>query len=200
MRFKAFRIGRDRGPRMAGERIYLRPPLQLDWREWAALRAESYSFLAPWEPTWPYDALTRRAFRRRVRLYRSEMRQQISYSFFLFRRYDNTLLGGLTLSNLRRGVAQSANLGYWIGNPHSRLGYMAEALDLVLKYAFDDLALHRIEAACLPDNQASRGLLLKCGFREEGFARDYLRIDGRWQDHALFAILRDDIKPASRDA
>lgn len=196
MRFKAFRIGRGRGPRMAGERIYLRSPVQRDWREWAALRAESHGFLTPWEPTWPYDALTRRTFRRRVRLYRAETRQRLSYSFFLFRRSDNILLGGLTVSNLRRGVAQSASLGYWIGNRHSRQGYMAEALNLVLRFAFDDLALHRIEAACLPDNQASRGLLLKCGFREEGFARAYLRINGRWQDHTLFAILRDEFEPA----
>jgi ribosomal-protein-alanine N-acetyltransferase len=100
------------------------------------------------------------------------------------------MLGGVTLSNLRRGVAQSASLGYWIGENYKRQGYMTESIAAALNLAFVRLGLHRIEAACLPDNQASRALLLKCGFEEEGHAREYLRINGRWQDHLLFAILR----------
>jgi [ribosomal protein S5]-alanine N-acetyltransferase len=100
------------------------------------------------------------------------------------------MLGGVTLSNLRRGVAQSASLGYWIGESYKRQGYMTESLAAALNLAFVRLGLHRVEAACLPDNKASRALLLKCGFEEEGYAREYLRINGRWQDHLLFAILR----------
>ena len=190
MHFQGFLGGQDRGLRLRRDRVYLRYPVQRDWREWSALRADSQAFLAPWEPTWAYDALSRGAFRRRLKMYRAEMRQGVTYSFLIFRAADDALLGGITLSNLRRGVAQTATLGYWIGAAHARQGYVTEALGAVLEFAFQRLGLHRVEAACLPNNEASRRLLLKCGFQEEGYAREYLRIDGSWQDHQLFAILR----------
>ena len=178
--------------RLEAGRIYLRVPLPGDWKAWSRLRQDSRDFLVPWEPTWPQDALSRVAFRRRVAFYIHEWRQGSGYALFLFGKGGDQLLGGLSLLNVRRGVAQSANLGYWIGAPFARQGYMTEALGATLDFAFERLGLHRIEAACLPHNAASRGLLAKAGFREEGFARDYLRINGRWQDHVLFAILRDD--------
>ena len=193
MRFQPFRKSQLRGLRLERNRVYLRFPVQRDWRNWAALRAESRDFLAPWEPTWAYDALTRGAFRRRLKMYKSEMRQGVTYSFLIFRRVDDVLLGGITLSNLRRGVAQSATLGYWIGSPHGNQGYMTDSLASILEFAFSRIGLHRVEAACLPANEASRRLLLRSGFREEGYAREYLRISGRWQDHQLFAILRDNL-------
>ncbi len=177
-------------------RITLRPPKQGDWKLWAEVREQSRDFLAPWEPTWPYDALTRRAFRRRVRAYHQEIRQGSGFSFLIVRNSDGALLGGVTLSNLRRGVAQAASLGYWIGEPHARQGYMSDAIALVLDYAFEQLGMHRIEAACLPHNDASKSLLLKMGFSQEGYARQYLRINGSWQDHLLFAILRSDPRPS----
>ena len=195
MFFPAFRGSPARSLRLQYQRIYMRPPVQRDWRDWAALRAENRTFLAPWEPTWPYDALTRGAFRRRLRIYKTEMRQGTSYSFLVFRRADDAMLGGVTVSNVRRGVAQSASLGYWIGECYARQGYMTEALAVALNFAFVRLGLHRVEAACLPGNYASRALLLKSGFTEEGYAREYLRIDGRWQDHQLFAILRSNVPP-----
>ncbi len=193
MRFQRFRKSQLRGLRLERNRVYLRFPVQRDWRNWAALRAESRDFLAPWEPTWAYDALTRGAFRRRLKMYKTEMRQGATYSFLIFRRIDDVLLGGITLSNLRRGVAQSATLGYWIGVPHGNQGYMTDSLAAILEFAFSRIGLHRIEAACLTANEASRRLLLRSGFREEGYAREYLRISGRWQDHQLFAILRDNL-------
>lgn len=192
MLFQRLRGHMGGGPRLEYGRVYLRPPVQRDWREWAALRAESREFLVPWEPTWAYDALTRGAFRRRLKVYHAEMRQGISYSFLVFRRADDALIGGVTLSNVHRGVAQSASLGYWAGVRHSRQGYMTEALAAALGHAFGALGLHRVEAACLPDNAASRALLLRSGFREEGHAREYLRINGRWQDHILFGLVRGD--------
>ena len=193
MRFQRFRKSQLRGLRLERNRVYLRFPVQRDWRDWAALRAESRDFLAPWEPTWAYDALTRGAFRRRLKMYKAELRQGVTYSFLIFRRVDEVLLGGITLSNLRRGVAQSATLGYWIGASHGNQGYMTDSLAAVLEFAFSRIGLHRVEAACLPANEASRRLLLRAGFREEGYAREYLRISGRWQDHQLFAILRDNL-------
>ncbi len=103
----------------------------------------------------------------------------------------DALAGGVGLSNVRRGVAETASLGYWIGEPFARPGYMTAALPLVLDFAFARLRLHRVEAACLPSNVPSRALLLRTGFQQEGYARSYLLIDGKWQDHLLFAILRE---------
>ncbi len=178
MPFQRFLGSQDRGLRLRRDRIYLRYPVQSDWHEWSVLRADSQAFLAPWEPTWAHDALSRGAFRRRLRMYRAEMRQDVTHSFLIFRSADDALLGGVTLSNLRRGVAQTATLGYWIGAAHARHGYSTEALRAVLEYAFQHLGLHRLEAACLPHNEASRRLLLKCGFQDEGYAREYLRTVG----------------------
>lgn len=193
MRFASLRPNPQRAFRLDSGRVVLRPPQLGDWQAWAELRAASREFLTPWEPSWPHDALTRAAFRRRVRAYDREWQQGTGYSFLVFSRDEEaTLLGGVTLTNLRRGVAQSVSLGYWIGQAHARQGFMTEALEAVLAFCFDDLGLHRIEAACLPGNVASAGLLRKLGFRSEGHAREYLRINGRWQDHELFAMLRGD--------
>jgi ribosomal-protein-alanine N-acetyltransferase len=178
--------------RLQGERIHLRRPVRGDWRAWADLRAQSHDFLRPWEPSWAGDALSRSAFRRRLQRYALDWRDDEGYSFFIYRNEDGGLLGGIGLSNLRRGVAETASLGYWIGRPHARHGYMNEALGLILVYAFDRLGLHRIEAACLPSNGPSRSLLAKMRFREEGYAKRYLCIDGRWQDHVLHALLAEE--------
>lgn len=179
-------------PKLEGERVYLRPHLQKDWAAWSRLRAESRDFLKPWEPAWPDDALSRPAFRRRLRRLAQEARDDQAYSFLIFRRDDNLLLGGITLSHVRRGVSQTGAVGYWLGHFYCGQGYMTEALKLIVRFAFGELSLRRLEAACLPHNGASRAILRKCGFREEGYAREYLRIDGQWQDHILFAVLRSD--------
>lgn len=178
--------------RIRGEGLYLRHPLPGDYESWTRLRAQSRAFLEPWEPVWPPDDLTRGAFRRRLRRYQRDIREDAAYPFLIFRQGDGRLLGGCTLSNVRRGVAQMASLGYWVGEPHAGRGVMTGAVRALLPYAFDELKLHRIEAACLPTNEPSRRLLLRCGFTQEGYARSYLRINGAWQDHILFAILRDD--------
>jgi [ribosomal protein S5]-alanine N-acetyltransferase len=178
--------------RLTGDRVILRPPERGDWQAWSALRAESRRFLTPWEPSWSPDSLTRAAFRRRLMRYGADWRADQSYNFFLFRREDEELVGGIGLSNIRRGVAETGSLGYWIGESYARRGHMTGGLRLILGFAFQRLKLHRVEAACLPHNAPSRGLLLKCGFRQEGYAREYLCIDGRWQDHVLFALLRED--------
>ena len=175
--------------RLAGPRVILRTPEREDFDEWAMLRAESRGFLLPFEPSWPGDAVTRAGFRRRLQRYAIDWRSDQGYSFLLMRRVAPVLLGGISLSNVRRGVAETASLGYWIGERFARQGYMTDGLKLALAFAFDRLRLHRVEAACLPHNEASRRLLLKSGFREEGYAKEYLSIDGRWQDHLLFGLL-----------
>lgn len=176
--------------RLVGERVVVRPPERGDYEAWASLRARSQAFLVPWEPSWPPDALSRANFRARIARYAEDWRTDQAYNFFIFS-HDETLLGGIGLANIRRGVAETASLGYWIGEPFARQGYMTATLPLVLDFALAGLHLHRIEAACLPTNVPSRALLLRAGFHEEGYAREFLRIDGRWQDHVLFAILRE---------
>jgi ribosomal-protein-alanine N-acetyltransferase len=187
-----FRNAAWRDVRLERGRVVLRPPRGADWVDWVALRRESRDFLEPWEPTWSNDALTRPAFRRRLQGHRSEWQRGSGYAFLIRRREDGALMGGVTLSNVRRGVAQSGSLGYWIGRRFARQGYMTESLALVLTFAFENLGLHRVEGACLPSNEASRGLLTKSGFTEEGYLRRYLRIDGQWRDHVLFGILKSD--------
>jgi len=190
MRGMIFPGGRE--PVLHGDGIYLRYPQMSDFAAWAALRDESREFLALWEPTWAADELSRSAFRRRIRRYQREIRGDLSYPFFVFRKADGLLMGGCTLSNVRRGVTQSAAVGYWIGVRYARRGHMYAALTTMLPFVFQVLGLHRLEAACIPDNKASRALLLKIGFHEEGRARRYLQINGEWRDHVLFALLEDD--------
>jgi ribosomal-protein-alanine N-acetyltransferase len=185
----------DQPPLIEGAGVFLRAPQSGDYAEWAALRDASRAFLTPWEPTWPADDLTRSAFRRRLRRYAEDQRSDQAYAYFLFRSGDQVLVGGLTLANLRRGVAQAGSLGYWIGAPHARRGYMTAAVAALIPYAFSTLRLHRLEAACIPTNAASIALLERTGFAREGYAREYLCINGRWQDHLLYARLKHDPPP-----
>jgi ribosomal-protein-alanine N-acetyltransferase len=178
--------------RLVGKRVTLRPPVREDYEEWAALREASRRFLAPWEPVWSPDALSRASYRQRLFHYAAEWRGGQGYNLFLARNSDGALLGGIGLSQIRHGVAESGSLGYWMGERFAGKGYMTEALALTLGFAFGRLKLHRVEAACLPHNRASRTVLMKNGFREEGYAKEYLCIDGSWQDHVLFGLLHDE--------
>jgi [ribosomal protein S5]-alanine N-acetyltransferase len=179
-------------PVIPGEGLFLRTPSLADYPAWAELRAESRAFLTPWEPTWPADDLTRTAFRRRVRRYQTEIREDHAYPFFIFRQSDYMLLGGITLSNVSRGMTQTATVGYWMGERHANRGGMTRAVRALIPFAFATLHLHRLEAACLPHNAASMRLLEKVGFRREGLARGLVCINGRWQDHIVYALLADD--------
>jgi ribosomal-protein-alanine N-acetyltransferase len=187
--------GPDRGLNLTGDGVRLRPPRMSDHAEWSELRMKSREFLQPWEPTWPADDLTKSAFRRRLAAYARDIDLDQAYPFFVFRSNDDALLGGVTLSNVRRGVAQMGSIGYWIGLPYVRRGHMLSAVRAIAPFAFQRLGLHRLEAACIPENVASRELLLKAGFRLEGEARAYLKINGVWRDHLLFGMLAGDILP-----
>jgi ribosomal-protein-alanine N-acetyltransferase len=177
-----------------GDKVLLRAPTIADYPQWLAIRSESRRFLAPWEPIWPADELSRLGFRRRIKRYQREIREGTGYPFFVFSADEAVLLGGLTLSHIQRGVTQSASIGYWMGERHARRGYMTDAVRTTIAFAFDTLRLHRLEAACLPHNAASIRLLEKTGFTREGYARSYLCIDGRWQDHLLFGIVNGDLR------
>lgn len=181
----------DLPPVLRNERVEMRTPDTADYSAWADLRLRSRDFLAPWEPVWPSNDLTRAAFRGRIKRYWRDIENDSAYPFFIFSAGERQLLGALTLSNVRRGVAQTASLGYWIGAPFARQGLMTSAIGLAMGFAFDHLQLHRVEAACLPGNRASIALLKRCGFEPEGLAKSYLKIAGLWQDHLLFARLSD---------
>jgi ribosomal-protein-alanine N-acetyltransferase len=179
-------------PAITGAGVSLRLPYAGDFVEWAALRERSREFLMPWEPTWPVDDLTRGAFRRRLKRYAEDVRGDLAYAFLIFRSEDNAMVGGLTLANIRRGVAQAGSIGYWTGAPFARKGYMTAAIRALAPFCFGALRLHRLEAACIPSNTASIRLLERTGFQREGYARAYLCINAIWQDHVLYARLKDD--------
>jgi ribosomal-protein-alanine N-acetyltransferase len=178
--------------RIETERLTLRPPVHADFQGWAALRLQSQPYLTPWEPSWAADHLSRKSFTNRVYWARRSVSGGTALPLFLIRRADSQLVGAITLDNIRRGPAQAGTLGYWTGQPFARNGYMREAIGAVVHYAFSKLDLSRIEAACLPENAASRGLLEKSGFKYEGVAQSYLQINGRWRTHVLYASLRHD--------
>ena len=183
---------RRRQVRIETDRMSLRPPQHSDFRAWTSLRRASAEFLIPWEPTWSSDHLTRKAFTNRVYWAQRSVSGGTAVPLFLFQRADDSLLGAITLDNIRRGPAQAGTLGYWIGERYARHGFMREAIEAVVHYAFNQLDLSRIEAACLPENAASRGVLEKSGFKYEGVAQSYLQINGRCRNHVLYANLRGD--------
>jgi ribosomal-protein-alanine N-acetyltransferase len=187
-------IGRRDLP-IRGEGLYLRASEMRDYVEWAELREKSRSFLTPWEPLWPIDDLTRASFRYRVRRHAEEMARDEAYSFFIFREEDDALMGGLSFGHVRRGVSQAATLGYWMGESYAGKGHMTRAVRAACAYAFEKRGFHRIEAACLPTNEPSKRLLERVGFKQEGYARSYLNINGQWRDHLLYALLETDPQP-----
>lgn len=186
-------FARDDTPVLVGSRVVLRAPRPADYLAWKTLRKESRPFLKPFEPRWTEADLAHRVYQARLKRGKEEARQGTDYTFFIFLRDGSreTLVGGITLSNIRRRAAQFANLGYWMGQDFAGKGYMTEAVRLVVAYAFDSLLLHRVHAAFLPHNMASRRVLEKNGFKEEGYAENYLQIDGKWADHVLFGLTRE---------
>jgi [ribosomal protein S5]-alanine N-acetyltransferase len=176
-------------PLLRGEGLYLRPATATDFSSWSRLRAASRAFLEPWEPTWPDDDLTQAAFRRRLRRQDEDIARDEAYAFLIFDQTSDELVGGITLGGVRRGVSQSGTLGYWMGAPHAGKGRMARAVAAAVEFAFLKLRLHRVEAACIPDNAPSIAVLERNRFQREGYARGYLKIDGAWRDHILFALV-----------
>jgi len=188
-----FSRSRQTGPVLPGKRVVLRMPRASDHDAWTALRKESRDFLVPWEPSWSADEFDRSVWRQRLRRYDEDYRCGHSTAFLIFD-MEQRLLGGITLGGIRHGVSQSAHIGYWMGERHAGQGYMHEAIKLVTGHAFGRLGLHRIEAACIPDNERSIRVLEKAGFSREGLLRSYLRINGAWRDHLLYALLSTDGK------
>lgn len=184
-------------PELHGDDHLLRLPRRSDYRQWHSLRHESHDFLQPWEPTWRNDELSENAFRLRVRRAQKDFAAGYALHFLLFRRADMALLGGLTVGLIRRGAARSCMIGYWMGARYAGQGHMLAALKVAIPYIHEELKLHRIEAACIPENRRSVRLLEKAGFVREGILRKYLQIDGVWHDHLMFSRLPEDEEPVN---
>ncbi len=178
--------------RLEGQGVYLREATKNDYQAWADLRQRSEAWLVPWEPEWRFDELSRACFLWRLQGWRQDKKMGLAAPFLVFRTQDDALVGGVNISNIRRGVAQDCTIGYWVGEPFARQGLTRAAVQAVIAYAFGPLGLHRVQAACIPTNYRSRGLLESIGFHEEGLARGYLKINGTWKDHVLYAILAHD--------
>ena len=167
-----------------GKRIFLRRPEKGDEVEYLALNLRSTAFhrglASPPKRPEQFAAFLERCS------------NDASACFFICRRTDAAIVGYISLSQIFRGGFQSAYLGYHIGADFARQGYMTEAIALMLRYAFADLRLHRIEANIQPGNVASLALVKRAGFVKEGFSRRYLKIGGRWRDHERWAILAED--------
>jgi ribosomal-protein-alanine N-acetyltransferase len=185
-------------PKLAlrGGRVTLRLPTSSDYHEWASLRHESRAFLEPWEPRWARDELERAGWRHRIRRYREEFTAGTAIAFLIFENETGRLVGGVTIGNIRYGVSQSAQIGYWMGERHAGKGYMQDAIRVLISHAFGAMRLHRIEAACIPENARSIRVLEKAGFTREGLLRSYLRINGVWQDHYIYALIADEHRAA----
>jgi ribosomal-protein-alanine N-acetyltransferase len=179
-------------PALQGNRVMLRVPRRSDYHEWAALRRRSRAFLEPWEPRWAVDELEQTGWRHRVRRYREEQAAGSAIAYLVFDRDTRRLVGGITIGNIRYGVSQSAQIGYWMGEPYAGKGYMQDAISTLIAHAFGPMRLHRIEAACIPGNTRSIRVLEKAGFSREGLLRSYLRINGAWQDHYIYALIADE--------
>ena len=174
------------------DRLDLRLPQLSDHKNWSQLRFESKEFLTPWEPTWSHDHLLRRPFINRVNWAKRSIQNGTAIPLFIINRNEGALIGAITLDNIRRGPNQTATMGYWIGLPYVRKGFMSGAISALVHYAFGTLDISRIESACLPENTPSRKVLEKCGFKYEGVAQAYIQIDGRWRTHVLYSSLRYD--------
>jgi [ribosomal protein S5]-alanine N-acetyltransferase len=171
-------------PLAAGSRVYLRHPGKSDMDEFTRLVNASRHFLHPWvTPASTPEAYTR---------YLQYARRKSVCASLVCRSEDFRIMGVCNLSQIFLGNFKSACLGYWIGATFAGQGYMTEALDLVLSYAFETLRLHRVEANIQPENGDSKALVVRIGFRMEGFSPRYLKVAGRWQDHERWAIRREE--------
>lgn len=186
-------------PELVGPGHILRLPRYQDYRQWYTLRSASRAFLQPWEPSWRPDELTEGAFRSRVVRSGQEHSSGLATSFLLFRQDDMSLLGGITAGHIRRGAAQCCMIGYWMGEQYAGQGHMSAALNMVIPWLFDGLRLHRIEAACIPENARSIRLLENAGFKREGLLREYLKINGQWRDHVMYSLLSGEHAPVAGD-
>jgi len=172
--------------------VILRHPRWADFDNWAALRQENKDYLTPWEPEWDAKHLSRLSYRSRLARFKKMVSNGTAYPFHIFRASDDRLIGACNITHIERGVTQSAKLGYWVGEHYARQGFARASVMTACRFCFESLGLHRVEAAVKSDNAASIKVLDNVGFQREGTARGYLKVDGHWQDHVIYAKLSSD--------
>ena len=172
-----------------GFRVRLRPPVLSDWPQWAEVRGRNQEALKPFEPHWGENALEADFFKRKLIRQHKDRSEDRGYSFLIFDKNTSALIGGVNINHVCRGASQSASLGYWLDDARQGEGLMTESLRLIIRYCFETLNLHRLNAACLPHNARSIKLLKNAGFEEEGFAKSYVQINGLWQDHKIYGLI-----------
>lgn len=187
-----------------GSRILLRPPQVQDEGEWIALRKRNKEYLKPFEPGWSRDALSSGFFQRRIVRQRKDWANDRAYSFLIFRHAASPderpkMIGGININNVCRGAAQFASLGYWLDEWHQGQGYMRAAMRMIIYFSYNELKLNRLNASVLPDNEKSKNLLLHVGFEEEGFAKSYIEINHKWEDHILYGLVLEDFMQAEQE-
>lgn len=179
-------MSRTKNATLAGETVFLRPPVKGDREEFLALNRASKHFhrglVSPPAQPEQFSSFLERS------------RRPDCACFLVCRVADGAIIGSVNLSQIFRGGFQNAYLGYYVGGSYARRGYMTEALQLALRYAFQELKLHRLEANIQPANAASIALVKRAGFSREGFSRRYLKIAGRWRDHERWALIAEDWK------
>jgi [ribosomal protein S5]-alanine N-acetyltransferase len=182
-------------PLLVGRRVVLRPLKGSDWEGWRDVRLRSREWLEPWEPLpepgSPDPVTDVEAFRARCGAWERQRHFDTAFGFGLFL-HDGSLIGEVSLGSVQRGPFQSAFVGYWIDALHAGQSLVPEGVAVILRYGFDELHLHRIEAAIVPRNSASRRVAHKLGLREEGVAERFLQIRGVWEDHVRYAITSEE--------
>ncbi|WP_010492088.1 GNAT family N-acetyltransferase [Paenibacillus elgii] len=182
-----------------GDRIYIRPLDLPDVPALHRLRAENETFFRPFEPLQDSNAFTLDAVRESLVKTIAEREQDSAYAFGIFLNGTDELIGRVRLSSIVRGPWQNANLGYYISERFNGQGYMSEAVGLALRFAFENCGLHRVQAAIMPRNRGSIRVVEKNAMRLEGLARNYLQIHGVWEDHAIYAMTREEWPPVPGD-
>lgn len=176
--------------RLYGKRVLLRPLLAGDFDDYRDVRRRNHDWLVPWEPMrpamMPDPAADREAFTARCAARQRE--RQLGHAFALGLFADNTFMGEVNLNNLQRGAIQSCTIGYWIDQAHAGHAYVAEGVVVALRFAFEELNLHRVEICIIPRNARSHRVMQKLSIREEGIALRFVEIAGVWEDHVRYAI------------
>ena len=184
-----------KGTILTGPRVELRPLRAGDFDAWHEVRSRSKEWLEPWEPLAepgsPDPVTDAEAFRARCGAWERQRHFDTAYGFGLFV-HDGSLIGEVSLGSVQRGPFQSAFVGYWIDALHAGQGLVPEGVAVILRYGFDELHLHRIEAAIVPRNRASRRVAEKLGLRDEGLSVRFLQIRGVWEDHVRYAITSEE--------
>lgn len=175
-----------------GDNVYIRPLNTDDAADSLGLQMDNRDFFEKFSMPRDRDFYTIEGQIRKIEKYAENRHKDEEYFFGIFRKNDDTLIGTISLFQVLRGALQSAFIGYYLDKKHNGKGYTTEAVQLIVEYAFHDLKLHRIEAGAMPHNMASIRVLEKAGFHKEGIAQKNVRINGKWEDHQVLAIINPD--------